>query len=41
MVLIKIAFGREPYISPNLTESKDWKWVNDHPETCPDQGYFY
>ena len=38
---IDLAFGSEPYISPNLTESKNWKWVNEHPETCPDQGYFY
>jgi len=26
---------------PNLTEEKEWKWVNAIPKDCPDQGYFY
>ena len=26
---------------PNLTESPEWVWKDEMPETCPDQGYFY
>lgn len=27
---------------PNLVENLDgWKWVNEEPDTCPDQGFFY
>lgn len=26
---------------PNLTESRDWTWVDSHPEICDAQGYFY
>lgn len=26
---------------PNLTEAADWKWRNDIPDSCRDQGYFY
>jgi hypothetical protein len=26
---------------PNLSESKDWKWVNEEPKRCPLQGFFY
>lgn len=31
-------------IFPNLVElesSYDWKWIDEKPENCPDQGYFY
>jgi hypothetical protein len=38
---IELAFGKEPYITPNLTETEDWQWVDEEPENCPDQGYFY
>jgi hypothetical protein len=36
---IKLYFGDEPFISPNLTENKDHKWVNRCPEDCPRQGW--
>jgi hypothetical protein len=38
---IDLVFSDKPYISPNLTEDLNWKWVNKEPENCPDQGYFY
>lgn len=38
---IDIAFGKEPYLSPNLVESPDWEWNESIPEGCPEQGYFY
>jgi hypothetical protein len=38
---IKIAFSGEKYVSPNLSEALDWKWIDSAPETCEDQGYFY
>lgn len=29
-------------IYPNLVRDLDnWKWVNEKPEECPNQGYFY
>lgn len=34
--------GYNPNVKhPNLTESTDWVWVNEIPEACPDQGFFY
>lgn len=38
---VDIAFSGEPYISPNLTETLNWDWINSEPKICPDQGYFY
>ena len=38
---IDLAFGQKPFISPNLTESKDWIWVNATPKVCMYQGFFY
>lgn len=38
---IDLAFSNKPFISPNLTQTKDWKWVNRAPENCEYQGYFY
>ena len=26
---------------PNLSQNKNWKWINEKPKNCPDQGYFY
>ena len=26
---------------PNITQEKDWNWVNKPLKNCPDQGYFY
>lgn len=31
----------ENILYPNLTETKNWKWRNEHPLTCKHQGYFY
>lgn len=38
---IDLAYGQKPFIAPNLTESKDWVWVNKAPKTCKYQGFFY
>ena len=38
---ISIAFGKEPFISPNLTEDSDLDWTNKVPEDCESQGFFY
>ena len=38
---IDLSFGDKPFLSPNLTETKNWSWVNRSPQDCPDQGYFY
>jgi hypothetical protein len=40
---ITLAFSGEPYISPNLVEDKnsDWVYVNEIPEECECQGFFY
>lgn len=38
---ISLSFGKEPHITPNLVESDDWEWVNEIPENCEFQGYFY
>jgi hypothetical protein len=26
---------------PNLTETPDWEWIDEEPENCEYQGYFY
>ena len=36
---IELAFSKKPYLSPNLTRNKDWKWVNKEPESDPNQGW--
>jgi len=28
-------------IFPNLTEDPNWEWVNEQPENCKYQGFFY
>jgi len=33
--------GVERPTFPNLVESKGWKWRDEEPKTCPDQGFFY
>lgn len=38
---IRLIFSGKEYRSPNLTECRDSKWVNEHPKECPDQGFFY
>lgn len=38
---IRIAYGSKPYKSPNLTETSNWQWINEKPQDCPHQGYFY
>ena len=27
------------FISPNLTRSKNWQWIDQEPEDCEDQGW--
>lgn len=36
---ISLAFSDRPHISPNLTRSANWKWVNRSPESDPNQGW--
>jgi len=38
---LDLFFGDKPFISPNLVESPDLKWVNRSPDMCTEQGYFY
>jgi hypothetical protein len=38
---IEIAFSKKRFLSPNLSEDSLWEWVDEEPEHCPDQGYFY
>lgn len=38
---VAIFFGKEPFLSPNLTEDPAWEWENRAPETCPHQGSDY
>ena len=38
---IELAFSKKPCLYPNLTESIQWNWVNEEPEHCDYQGYFY
>jgi len=37
---IDLAYGKKPFISPNLTEHKS-NWHNSHPQDCEYQGFFY
>jgi hypothetical protein len=37
---IDLAHGDEPFLSPNLTRSARWKWMNATPQNCECQGYF-
>lgn len=36
---IELVYSEKPYISPNLTRRKDWKWENKAPQDCPNQGW--
>lgn len=38
---IDLAYSGKPCLHPNLTESKMWGWINEKPEDCEYQGYFY
>ena len=38
---IDIAFSGKPYKSPNLASTRSWTWVDEAPEDCEFQGYFY
>lgn len=38
---IVIWFGDKPFVSPNLTEDKDWEWKDKTPKECRYQGFFY
>ncbi len=38
---IDLYFGKKPFISPNLTENRDWNWINKAPKPCKLQGFFY
>jgi len=32
--------GAKEIIFPNIVESKRWRWVNEAPLHCPNQGFF-
>jgi hypothetical protein len=32
--------GAKELIFPNIVESSNWKWVNEAPLHCPNQGFF-
>jgi hypothetical protein len=36
---IDLSFSDKPFISPNLTRNKNWKWINNSPENDPNQGW--
>ena len=36
---IDLYYGDKPFISPNLTRKKKWKWINRAPEDDPNQGW--
>lgn len=36
---IDLAFGKEPFISPNLTRNREWEWKNRSPKEDPNQGW--
>ena len=38
---IKLAFSGKKCKYPNLTETEDWEWIDEEPDSCPDQGFFY
>lgn len=38
---IELAFSGKSCLFPNLTESIEWTWRNEEPQTCEYQGYFY
>ena len=37
----QITIFKENVLLPNLTENPKHKWIDEGPEGCPDQGYFY
>jgi hypothetical protein len=38
---IDLKYSGNPYLSPNITETDKWEYVEDEPEDCEYQGYFY
>lgn len=38
---IDLAYSGKPFITPNLSEDPNWEWVDEKPEDCEYQGYFY
>lgn len=39
---IDLKYSGKPYLSPNITEENpNWEWIEDEPESCEYQGYFY
>lgn len=38
---IDLYYGDDPFISPNLVEDPNAEWINEAPERCDNQGYFY
>ena len=36
---INLSFSDKPHISPNLTRNKGWEWIDEAPESDPNQGW--
>lgn len=36
---IDLAYSEKPIISPNLTRKRNWIWVNNIPDSDPNQGW--
>lgn len=38
---IDLYYSDEPFLSPNLTQTEAWTYVNAKPKNCKFQGFFY
>jgi hypothetical protein len=38
---IDLYYSGQDIYYPNLTQRRDWEYVNERPDNCPDQGFFY
>jgi len=40
---IELQFDKteKKFITPNLSENKNWVWIDKSPESCISQGFFY
>lgn len=39
---INLAFDEKiKYLHPNLSENPNWEWIDENPEECEFQGFFY
>lgn len=38
---IDLVFSGKKFLSPNITEDYNWEWIDEKPQGCEYQGYFY